>query len=79
MDNTGNTGNTGNMRITHEQLDAIGKVVDSLDNIIEASNLPATGPMPAEFHVRQMREALLDLSRQLKDAIIQISGGNPWG
>lgn len=55
--------------------DKFGAEIDRLENLHGALQLG----MPAEFHVRQLREALPDVARRLKEAYVELLGENPWG
>lgn len=66
------------MTLTPEQraaADQLGAEIDRLENLHGALQLP----MPAEFHVRQLREALPDVARRLKEGYVGLTGENPWG
>lgn len=52
----------------------IGKAADSIDNLLGAMKLP----MNPAFHLRALQDALPEISQRLKDAVVQISGANPW-
>lgn len=54
--------------------DKLGAEIDRLENLNGALQLG----MPAEFHVRQLREALPDVARRLKEAYVGMTGQNPW-
>lgn len=52
----------------------LAEVVDTLDNLLGALEIP----MPAEFHVKQMKEELKDVSSKLKQIYIEEEEENPW-
>ena len=52
----------------------IGQLIDRLDNVIGALELP----MPAPFHVQQVKSILPEISKELKAVVIAESGDNPW-
>lgn len=52
----------------------LGQQIDRIDNLRAALDLP----MPPEFHVKQMKESLDDLSAEIKKAFIELTGENPW-
>lgn len=56
--------------ISHE----IGELKDTVDNLLGALEIP----MPAEFHVKQMKSELKDISDKLKDIYIEMEDNNPW-
>lgn len=64
-----------NDTLRQQAADLLGAEIDRLENLNGALQLG----MPAEFHVRQMREALPDVARRLKEAYVGLTGQNPWG
>lgn len=56
--------------ISHE----IGELKDIVDNLLGALEIP----MPAEFHVKQMKSELKDISDKLKSIYIEMEDNNPW-
>ncbi len=50
-----------------------GEVIDRIDNLIETLELP----MPAEFHVNQMKHELSEISEKLKQIYVEEEGENP--
>lgn len=60
--------------ITEEQEDQLGRDIDTLDNLAHALLLP----MPADFHVRQLKESLPELVKSMKAHFAAIAGWNPW-
>lgn len=57
-----------------EEQNALGEQIDRIDNLRAALDLP----MPADFHVQQMKESLSDLSAEIKKAFVAAFGENPW-
>ena len=53
----------------------IGELKDRIDNLKGALEIP----MPAEFHVKQMKRELAEISEQLKSIYIEITDENIWG
>ena len=51
-----------------------GEIIDRIDNLLGALELP----MPAEFHVNQMKHELSDMSEKLKRIYVEEEGENPW-
>ena len=51
-----------------------GEIIDRIDNLLFALELP----MPAEFHVNQMKHELSDMSEKLKRIYVEEEGENPW-
>jgi hypothetical protein len=62
------------MTITDVDLNEIGEIADMLDNLLAATELP----MPPVFHLQQVKAGMRDISKQLKEIVIRISGDNPW-
>jgi hypothetical protein len=62
------------MEINDEQLNQVGEIADTLDNLLAASTLP----MSAQFHLNQLRAGMKDASRQLKQIVTKVGGLNPW-
>lgn len=60
--------------ITNEQIEIIGGLVDRCDNLVAASQLP----MKPEFHLQQLRSALIDIGTDLRSLYRDISGEDPW-
>ena len=58
----------------NQNLERIAQTVDELESLIAVLALP----MPAEFHVDQMRNVLPLKVQVIKEAIIKESGENPW-
>lgn len=54
--------------------DEFAEVVDSIDNLLGALEFP----MPAEFHVTQMKRELKDVSEKLKRIYVEEEDENPW-
>jgi hypothetical protein len=52
----------------------LGKAIDEVDNLYHALQLP----MPADFHVRQLKTALPDAIKRLKEGFTEATGHNPW-
>lgn len=52
----------------------IGQLIDRLDNVIGALELP----IPAPFHVEQVKNILPEISKELKAAVVAESGYDPW-
>lgn len=54
--------------------DDLGRDIDRLDNLYHATNLP----MSADFHLKQLREALPEVIEDLKKHYAAAFGENPW-
>ena len=57
-----------------EPTEQLGLLIDKLDNLAHALLLP----MPAEFHVKQMKSALPECVAEFKRLYAEITGENPW-
>jgi hypothetical protein len=54
--------------------DSLGRAIDTVDNLAHALVLP----MPADFHVKAMKESLPDAVAELKRCFVLVTGENPW-
>ena len=52
----------------------LGTLIDRLDNLAHALNLP----LRAEMHVTALRESLPELVTEFKAAYVHEMGENPW-
>lgn len=52
----------------------IGELADRLDNLLAATNLP----LSPEFHLRQVKVGLEEISKELKAIYKEITGESPW-
>lgn len=52
----------------------IGIISDELESLQAALDIP----MPAEFHIAQIRELLPEKIKALREALVKLSGENPW-
>jgi len=57
-----------------EQLDELGKIADSIDNIICALEMP----LPDKLHLAMVKTKLKEWSKDIKSLYTAISGDNPW-
>lgn len=57
-----------------DPLEQLGTLIDELDNLAHALNIP----LPAEMHVEQLRLALPEKVERLKTVYVDITGENPW-
>lgn len=61
------------VNIDDDQLDELGQIADEIDNLIGAMELP----MPAAFHVEQLKKLLPKVSARIKSLYVAF-GGDPW-
>ena len=58
-----------------EKHDALGQIIDDLDSLAHALQMP----MPAQMHVDALRQSLPEKVAALKAAFVSITGDDPWG
>jgi len=58
-------------------LDEIGQIADTLDNLTAA--MKGMKNLPAETHLKILKEAIPEASLRLKKAVIAETGEDPWG
>jgi len=51
-----------------------GEVINTVDNLLGSLEIP----MPAEFHVEQMKRELKEVSDKLKRIYVEEEDENPW-
>lgn len=65
-------------KLTKEQLEdrfeALGQLIDSLDNFAHALSMP----LPPQMHVEQLKDVLPKKVTELKTLYAEITGANPW-
>jgi hypothetical protein len=62
------------LTITDDQLEELGQLADELDNMCGAMELP----MPAAFHIEQLKVLLPKVSTKIKALVVAIGGDDPW-
>lgn len=60
--------------ITVDQLDELGQMADTCDNLVQASKMP----IGYATHVEQLRIGLEKLSRRIKILVVAVGGDDPW-
>lgn len=60
--------------MTEEQKEKFGLLIDEVDNLSHALNIP----MPPSFHVERLKETLPEKVEELKQIFIEVTGENPW-
>ncbi len=62
------------MEITNEQLEQIGQLSDTIDNLLGALKLP----LRPEMHLQGLRGNLPEVRDGLREIYKAVSGDNPW-
>lgn len=52
----------------------IGDMADTMDNLVAATQMK----LPAEFHLQQLKGNLIEMSAQIKEYYVAMTGENPW-
>lgn len=60
--------------MTESQLEKLGALADSIDNVLLAAELP----LPTKSHLEQMKESAKKWAAELKSIYVEESGDNPW-
>lgn len=60
--------------MNEELAEKIGFLADRVDNLVAALTIP----MPADFHIKALKESLPEIAKELKQIVIQETGENPW-
>lgn len=60
--------------MTEDQKEKLGQLIDSLDNLAHALQIP----MPPQMHVDALRSALPGKVEEFKAIYQEIAGENPW-
>lgn len=68
-----------NLVITHwleeiQDFEELGNAIDRIDNLYHALTIP----MPAQFHIDQLKTILPEAITELKDGYKKVTGENPW-
>ena len=58
----------------NDNYEELGTLIDDIESLSFALQLN----MPAEFHVRQLKEVLPEKVQKLKEVYVKITGENPW-
>jgi hypothetical protein len=54
--------------------DQLGQQADRLENLVAGLAMP----IPAQFHLDQLKEILPDISAEIKRFVVEQTGENPW-
>lgn len=57
-----------------DKFEKLGLLIDSLDNLAHALELP----LSPQMHVEQIGNALPEKVKELKEVYVEITGENPW-
>lgn len=58
----------------NEKFETLGQLIDSIDNIAHALNLP----LSADVHLDQLKRLIPEKVAELKKSFVDITGENPW-
>ena len=58
----------------NDAMEELGQAIDRVDNLDGALQLP----MPAQFHVDQLKKLIPECVRDLRAAFVKVTGENPW-
>jgi hypothetical protein len=59
--------------MTQEQ-EKLGQLIDRIENLSFALNMPLTD----HIHIKAFRESLPEITKELKESFVEITGENPW-
>jgi len=57
-----------------EAIEELAETVDTLNNLFHALQMP----VPAEIHVKAMREKVPEIMKKIKNAYLYLGGENVW-
>ncbi|HCZ8394890.1 hypothetical protein CMT42_14785 [Elizabethkingia anophelis] len=60
--------------MNEEQKETLGGIADKVNNLTGALEIP----MPADFHVTQLKSILPEVVQELRDLYKDVTGENPW-
>jgi exonuclease V gamma subunit len=52
----------------------LGQAIDRVESLASGLDMP----MPAEFHLQQLKKLLPEIVEELKAGFVQTTGENPW-
>lgn len=58
----------------NEKFEELGLLIDSLESLSCGLDIP----MPADFHIKQLKEILPEKVKAFKKAFVELAGENPW-
>ena len=56
------------------RMEMIGQQIDRIDSLLAGLQIP----LPAEFHIEQLKPVLEDISSEMKTLFTEITKENPW-
>lgn len=56
------------------KLEMLGQAIDRVDNLSHGLVIP----MPADFHLQQLKKILPEVVKELKAGFVAVTGENPW-
>lgn len=57
-----------------QDMEELGQAIDRVSNLDGALQLP----MPAQFHVDQLKKIIPECVAELRAAFVKVTGENPW-
>jgi hypothetical protein len=57
-----------------DKLEMLGQAIDRVDNLSHVLVIP----MPADFHLQQLKKILPEVVKDLKAGFVAVTGENPW-
>lgn len=57
-----------------QEREALGQAIDRVDSLAHGLELP----LPAEFHVKQLKTLLPEIVEELKAGFVMVTSENPW-
>lgn len=61
-------------KLPSNKLEKLGQAIDRVDSLAHGLVLP----MPADFHLQQLKKILPEIVKELKDGYVAVTGDNPW-
>ena len=57
-----------------DKLEMLGQAIDRVDSLTHGLVIP----MPADFHLQQLKKILPEVVKELKAGFVAVTGENPW-
>ena len=58
----------------NDATELLGQAIDRIDSLTHGLELP----LPANFHVQQLKQVLPEVVEELKKGFVAVTGENPW-